>query len=107
MDRRVISHLSRNTCACLLSRPEVTTVDPLLFLAQARRLETSSEEEDWRTGASRAYYAAFYVACAFMANLGFAVPNAERAHGYLWMRLQNSSDASVERAGRLLNDLRR
>jgi uncharacterized protein (UPF0332 family) len=81
-------------------------VNPLLFLTQAQRLAASAAEEDWRTATSRAYYAAFHVACAFMTNLGFRVPNADRAHAYLWLRLQNCGDANVEQAGRTLNDLR-
>jgi uncharacterized protein (UPF0332 family) len=81
-------------------------MNPRLFLTQAQRLMISVAEEDWRTATSRAYYAAFHLACAFMTNLGFAVPNAERAHGYLWLRLQNCGDATVQRAGILLNDLR-
>ncbi len=82
-------------------------MDPRKFLNQARRLASSTEEEDWRTAVSRAYYAAFHVACDLMADLGFTVPNADRAHAYLWLRLQNCGNASVEKAGRDLNDLRR
>lgn len=82
-------------------------MNPLLFLAQARHMAASNAEEDWRTGASRAYYAAFHLGSAFVRNLGFVVPNAERAHAYLWLRLQNCGDPTVQRAGILLNDLRR
>ena len=82
-------------------------MNPLLFLSQAQRLAASAAEEDWRSATSRAYYAAFHIACAFMTNLGFTVPNAERAHAYLWLRLQNCGDAGVRQAGFLLNDLRR
>jgi uncharacterized protein (UPF0332 family) len=81
-------------------------MNPLLFLTQAQRLAAMVAEEDWRTATSRAYYAAFHIACTFMTNLGFTVPNAERAHAYLWLRLQNGGDATVQRAGLLLNDLR-
>lgn len=82
-------------------------MNPLLFLAQAQRLAAASAEEDSRSATSRAYYAAFHVASSFMANLGFNVPNAERAHAYLWLRLQNAGEATIQRAGILLNDLRR
>jgi uncharacterized protein (UPF0332 family) len=82
-------------------------MNPVLFLTQAQRLAAASAEEDWRTATSRAYYAAFHIASAFMANLGFTVPNAERAHAYLWLRLQNAGAATIQRAGILLNDLRR
>jgi uncharacterized protein (UPF0332 family) len=82
-------------------------VNPVLFLTQAQRLASAAAEEDWRTATSRAYYAAFHIASIFMTKLGFAVPNAERAHAYLWLRLQNCGDATVQRAGIFLNDLRR
>jgi uncharacterized protein (UPF0332 family) len=81
-------------------------VNPLLFWKQAQRLLSSVAEEDWRTATSRAYYAAFHLACSFMTNLGFTVPKAERAHAYLWLRLQNCGDAVVQQAGSILNYLR-
>ncbi len=82
-------------------------MDPLLFLTQAQRLAATAAEEDWRTATSRAYYAAFHVARVFLTNLGFTVPNAERAHAYLWLRLQNCGEPTVQQAGVILNDLRR
>lgn len=81
-------------------------MDPHRFLTQAQRLAASTEEEDWRTAASRSYFAAFHVASDFMTSLGFTVPHADRAHGYLWMRLQNSGEPAVAQAGRKLSDLR-
>jgi uncharacterized protein (UPF0332 family) len=81
-------------------------MNPREFLGSALRLATSTEEADWRSAVSRAYYAAFHVACQLMEGFGFTVPNADRAHGYLWLRLQNCGDAPVETAGRDLNDLR-
>lgn len=80
---------------------------PRQFLSQGRRLAALAGEEDWRTAASRAYYAAFHIAAQFLTDLGFVVPNAERAHAYLWLRLQNCGVPTVQRAGILLNDLRR
>ncbi|MCI0684827.1 MAG: HEPN domain-containing protein [Gemmataceae bacterium] len=55
---------------------------------------------------SRAYYAAFHAACDFMRALGFAVPKADRAHGYLWLRLQNGGNSDIAQAGQSLKDLR-
>ena len=81
-------------------------MDPRRFLAQAKRLSASSNEEDWRTAVSRAYYAAFHVACDLMTDLGFSVPKADRAHGYLWLRLQNCGDLPTEKAGADLKALR-
>jgi uncharacterized protein (UPF0332 family) len=81
-------------------------MNPRKFLTLARRLAAGTEEEDWRTAISRAYYAAFHVACDLMTSLGFTVPNAEVAHGYLWLRLQNCGNRLVIKAGSDLKDLR-
>jgi uncharacterized protein (UPF0332 family) len=76
------------------------------FLTLADFLATRNDEAAWRTSISRAYYAAFHVACEFMVSLGFRVPKADRAHGYLWLRLENSGHSELVRAGRTLKDLR-
>jgi uncharacterized protein (UPF0332 family) len=77
------------------------------FLLLATRLAAGSTEADWRTAVSRAYYATFHVARRLLADLNFTVPRADRAHQYLVFRLSNSGEASVERAGRDLETLRR
>src|SRR4051794_8638980 len=69
------------------------------YLAVATTLANEATEAAWRSAISRAYYAAFHVACQLLANLGFRVPRADRAHGYVWMRLSNSGETDVERAG--------
>src|SRR5437763_1133473 len=63
-------------------------------------------EADWRSGASRAYYAAFHVARELLQRCGFDVPAAEQAHGYLWLRLANAGHPDVIKAGNTLRDLR-
>src|SRR5262249_44800489 len=60
---------------------------------------------DWRSAVSRAYYAAFHAARNLLRSLGFRVPRAAVAHGYLWLRLSNCGDPSVEQAGANLNTL--
>jgi hypothetical protein len=82
-------------------------MDPRDFLVLAQHLAVATTEAAWRTAVSRAYYAAFHVARQLMEDLGFAVPQADRAHAYLWLRLSNCGDPQVERAGMNLNDLRR
>ena len=77
------------------------------FLILATRLASATTEADWRTAASRAYYAAFHVARRLFADLNFAVPRADRAHQYLVFRLSNSGESAVEQAGRDLETLRR
>ena len=76
------------------------------FLVLASRLATGTTEADWRTGVSRAYYAAFHVARRLFADLNFTVPRADRAHQYLVYRLSNCGESPVEQAGRDLETLR-
>ncbi len=77
------------------------------FLPLADTLAKGSSEAEWRTACSRGYYAAFHVARQLLLALGFRVPQGDRAHGYLWLRLSNAGEPQVQRAGRFLNDLRR
>jgi uncharacterized protein (UPF0332 family) len=77
------------------------------FLPLAQRLAGGGTEPEWRTAVSRAYYAAFHGARQLLAGLGFRAPFGDRAHAYLWYRLANSGDASVQRAGNDLGELRR
>jgi uncharacterized protein (UPF0332 family) len=77
------------------------------FLSLAHILAVRSEEAAWRSAISRGYYAAFHVARLLLEDLGFTVPRADRAHGYLWLRLANCGEASVQNAGSDLNLLRR
>ncbi len=76
------------------------------FLSVAKGLIVGQTEAAWRSGVSRAYYAAFHVARQLMEDLGFTVPRADRAHGYLWLRLSNAGDPQVMSAGRELKILR-
>ncbi|MFO0811464.1 MAG: HEPN domain-containing protein [Gemmataceae bacterium] len=76
------------------------------FLESAGRLATSPEEADWRNAASRAYYAAFHVARDLLTALRFRVPRADRAHEYLYRRLNNCGHLAAQDAARLLHDLR-
>jgi uncharacterized protein (UPF0332 family) len=77
------------------------------YLPLARALANGTTEGEWRSGCSRGYYAAFHVARRLLLDLGFRVPRADRAHGYLWLRLSNAGVAEVRDAGSRLNDLRR
>jgi uncharacterized protein (UPF0332 family) len=77
------------------------------FLPLAKSLLKDMTEAGRRSAVSRAYYAAFHVARRLMDDLGFAVPRADQAHGYLWLRLSNSSDLAVVDAGQRLGTLRR
>src|SRR5437899_8019069 len=76
------------------------------FLPTARRLAGSADEADWRSAASRAYYAAFHAARDLLAALRFRTPRADRAHNYLYVRFNNCGAPAVERAASRLHDLR-
>jgi uncharacterized protein (UPF0332 family) len=77
------------------------------FLPLARRLAGGSDEAEWRTAVSQAYYAAFHVARDLLTGLGFRVPRADRAHDYLYRRLNNGGLTTVQFAADRLLELRR
>ena len=76
------------------------------FLGIASALARDTSEAAWRSAVSRAYYAAFHVARELLESMGFSVPHGDRAHGYLWLRLQNCCDSLTQDAGRDLKMLR-
>jgi hypothetical protein len=82
-------------------------MNPREFLDLADELSVGAREVDWRTAASRAYYAAYHVALRLLRQLGFEVPRSDQAHAYLWLRLVHAGHPDVETAGNELNDLRR
>jgi uncharacterized protein (UPF0332 family) len=76
------------------------------FLPVARTLAAAGGEAELRSAVSRAYYAAFHAARDLLGRLGFAVPRADRAHEYLYRRLNNCALGPVVAAGRVLHSLR-
>jgi hypothetical protein len=81
-------------------------MNPRDFLDVANDLATGIREADWRSAVSRAYYAAFHVARQLLKQCGFAVPRADQAHAYVWLRLSNSGHPAVRKAGADLGYLR-
>ena len=77
------------------------------YLTVARTLAGGTTEAEWRSASSRAYYAAFHVARLLLLDLRFRVPQADRAHAYLWLRLSNAGHAGTMKEGRRLGQLRR
>ena len=77
------------------------------FLKVADTLLAGNTEAEWRSAVSRAYYAAFHVARELLGQCGFQVPQGERAHAYLWLRLSNAGDPRVQNAGARLQIRRR
>ena len=65
-------------------------MNPREFLDLAGEWAAGTREGEWRSAVSRAYYAAFHVARTLLQDCGFAVPAAEQAHAYLWLRLANA-----------------
>ncbi len=75
------------------------------YLTVARTIAGGGTEAEWRSAVSRAYYAACHVARELLLSLTFRVPQAERAHSYLWLHLANAGIADVQLAGNRLNAL--
>src|SRR4051794_10116309 len=76
------------------------------FLEVAWDWVGGTREAEWRSAASRAYYAAFHVARELLQGCGFDVPATEQAHAYLWLRLSNANHPDVTDAGSKLQELR-
>ena len=82
-------------------------MDPLDFLNLAGDWASGSSEGEWRTSTSRAYYAAFHVARNLLRQAGFQVPMGDQCHNYVYVRLNNCGDGTIEAVGRAIHDLRR
>jgi uncharacterized protein (UPF0332 family) len=80
-------------------------MNPRDFLDTADDLASGSREADWRSAASRAYYAAFHAGRELLRQCGFVVPRADTAHAYVWMRLGNSGHPDLADASDQLNEL--
>src|SRR5947209_1214478 len=76
------------------------------ILEVADNLCAGNKEAEWRSGVSRAYYAAFHTARLLLKACSFKVPNGDQAHGYLWLRLCNAGQPDIIQAGKDLSDLR-
>lgn len=80
---------------------------PRDFLDLASELVGGTGEAEWRFGVSRAYYAVFHTAGALLRQFGFLIPQSDRAHGYIWLRLSNCGHALLQALGPTLLSLRR
>ena len=81
-------------------------IRPRDLLDLAADLVGGPGEAHWRAGASRAYYAAFHAARELLIACRFVVPQADRAHAYLALRLENCGHPDLEQAGSDLGTLR-
>jgi uncharacterized protein (UPF0332 family) len=82
-------------------------LSPREFLETAEELAVGEREADWRSAVSRAYYAAFHLGRLVLGRCGFAVPDSDVCHPFVWMRLANSGRPDIRDAGETLNELRR
>ena len=76
------------------------------FLATARHLAGRNGEADRRSEVSRAYYAAFHAARDLLTALRFQTPRADKAHNYLYVRLNNCGERRVQDAAFRFDNLR-
>ncbi|HEY7154407.1 MAG TPA: hypothetical protein VH575_10655 [Gemmataceae bacterium] len=81
-------------------------MDETGFLNVADVLSRGDTEAEWRSAISRAYYAAFHKARRLLWQGGFAVPAADTAHAYLWLRLSNCKHPDIIELGHKLGHLR-
>jgi len=68
---------------------------------------SGSPEARFRSAISRAYYGAFHIAAAFLADCEKGVPENSTGHELAYRRLFNTQIPAVVEAARNLNDLRR
>jgi uncharacterized protein (UPF0332 family) len=76
------------------------------FLDTARHLSGRNGEADRRSAVSRAYYAVFHASRDLLTALRFQTPRADKAHNYLYVRLNNCGERRVEDAAFRLDNLR-
>jgi hypothetical protein len=81
-------------------------MNPRDFLDVADEWAANNREAEWRSAVSRAYYAAFHVACTLLRRCGFAVPEADQSHAFAWLRLSNAGHPDVQQRGADLKTLR-
>src|SRR5262249_460451 len=77
--RRLATNRALSAIVCVSEKRLLLVMDFRDYLTLARTLAGGATEAEWRTASSRAYYAAFHVARELLADLGFRVPQADRA----------------------------
>ena len=77
------------------------------FLETAPTLAARDGEADWRSAASRAYYALFHEARAALIRWSFAVVQDGSAHSFVRLRFVFAADEDLKVVGRTLENLSR
>lgn len=80
-------------------------MEPIQFLDIAKKLMKVPAEAAYRSAVSRAYYATFHAASAFLANLGFRASSGPQAHGEVQARLNNCGNEDGVQIARWLREL--
>jgi uncharacterized protein (UPF0332 family) len=80
-------------------------MDGRAFLSTARQLVGSRAEEDWRTAASRAYYALFLECREALHRWGFVISQRDRAHAEVRLRFSYAADPDLKHIGTTLDRL--
>ena len=75
------------------------------FLNTARRLVGGKAEEDWRTAASRAYYALLLEGRETLVRWGFVVPSRDSLHTFVRLHFLYAAEPDLKRLGRTLEQL--
>lgn len=81
------------------------TGDDYIALAAKLAAKRSADEAGYRSAVSRAYYGAFHLSGAFLADLGLSVPKGASAHGWIPQTLIASGCQEAIDAGHFLQDL--
>jgi hypothetical protein len=83
------------------------SMDAKAFQDTAERLARESAEGDWRSAASRGYYAVFHFFLGFFRSHGLDLGTAGSAHPNLYLGLYNCGVAAVKPVAREVDRLRR
>jgi uncharacterized protein (UPF0332 family) len=76
------------------------------FLETARRLAQGATEGDWRSAASRAYYAVFHFFQEWLAGQGISLGSGPEAHRRLYHGRLECREGAVQAVARRIDDLR-
>ncbi len=80
-------------------------MEPIQFLDIAKKIMNVPSEAAYRSAVSRAYYATFHAATAFLAQLGFRASGGPQAHGEVRARLNNCGNEEGVQIARWLREL--
>jgi len=77
------------------------------FLDTGKRLLVGATEGDWRSAASRAYYAVFHYSRDWLQSQGIDLGPSGQAHNSLYVGLANCGILMIQNIGDRIDELRR